>query len=903
MRRIVAALILAVLVAVGLSAQSAPAAPSGLTVTATSDGDAIAQWDRGDDSDTGIVLERAPDAAGAPGTFSPLPTLGSHENMYVDSSLDAATTYWYRVKATNASGSSSYSSSVSATTSAFSGDATMNIASITGTVDSAWQVTLSWTNPSDGSSSSPRFLVERSSNGGTTYDIILAQPSGTVGSTFTYVDTPLVPSTAYKYRVRKTNALTHSAFTYSGTLTTSAIGALPSLPAGLTASTTSATATSLTWTDTNAGAATYVVETAPMPGSGVFSAATWTQVAETSAGATSYALTTTANTPLFVRLKSKIGVNTSAYAKPIIVRPASTGTGGTVYQIGAGKTYATIGALDWSSLGPGDRVEIYPGTYHEKFAITRRGTAASPIQIVGIADASGNKPVIDGLSATTSSQFVISTTFEDLALIHVGKLSSDPIGHQAGYLTISGLVIQNGYGGNSPNTYTAASGASRTYDATGVAGIYIGRGDHVTIDNCTITGNNNGVFGAFNYDSNGYARAMSDITLSHNDIFGNGTLNGFSQHNTYLEGERVTYEYNHYGALRATASGAGIKDRGVGTIIRYNWLESGTARIDNVETQNAIPLFLTDKTYLKTYVYGNVIVSTPTDSIPYQVNYGGDSLSDDYSYRKGIMYFAYNTYVVRFNQSTAFRAILFRTKQDNGAHTMAFDVRNNAMVVKQDSGVQPELYLTEQYGRVWLGKNWITPGYFVAHTAGGTAGVTGTANLVNSTGNDPGFVDILNANYHPTATSQLLTNATTALPGGFPSAIDHEYVVTSSGQARAFASDLGFWQITGAPQPPGTPGSPNPADTATAISISTTLSWSATGATSYDVKFGTSPTPSTVSTAQAGSTYAPTVTYSTTYYWQIVANNAAGTTSGPVWSFTTAAQGVRVRLGRTLPHQ
>jgi hypothetical protein len=92
------------------------------------------------------------------------------------------------------------------------------------------------------------------------------------------------------------------------------------------------------------------------------------------------------------------------------------------------------------------------------------------------------------------------------------------------------------------------------------------------------------------------------------------------------------------------------------------------------------------------------------------------------------------------------------------------------------------------------------------------------------------------------------------------------------------------------PPAPGTPATPSPANNATNVSVSTTLSWSSTNATSYDVRFGTANPPPTVSTNQSGATYvAPTLSASTAYFWQIVARNASGTTTGPVWTFTTTA--------------
>lgn len=70
------------------------------------------------------------------------------------------------------------------------------------------------------------------------------------------------------------------------------------------------------------------------------------------------------------------------------------------------------------------------------------------------------------------------------------------------------------------------------------------------------------------------------------------------------------------------------------------------------------------------------------------------------------------------------------------------------------------------------------------------------------------------------------------------------------------------------------------------------ISWPAvSGATSYDVYFGTASTPPLVSTSQAGVSYSTgTLAASTTYYWKVVAKNSCGSASGSAtWSFTTAA--------------
>jgi hypothetical protein len=92
---------------------------------------------------------------------------------------------------------------------------------------------------------------------------------------------------------------------------------------------------------------------------------------------------------------------------------------------------------------------------------------------------------------------------------------------------------------------------------------------------------------------------------------------------------------------------------------------------------------------------------------------------------------------------------------------------------------------------------------------------------------------------------------------------------------------------------PSVPSNPNPADNATDVATSTSLSFSCTGADDYYVYFGTADPPQYREIAYSATltsslyTWLGNLSNTTTYYWQIIAENSFGNSSGPVWKFMT----------------
>ncbi|HEV7298275.1 MAG TPA: PA14 domain-containing protein [Tepidisphaeraceae bacterium] len=92
---------------------TAPAAPSNLAATATSASQINLTWNDNSGNETGFIIERSTSSSFASPTAI---TVGANVTSYANTGLSAATPYYYRVRATNAAGSSANSAMASATT-------------------------------------------------------------------------------------------------------------------------------------------------------------------------------------------------------------------------------------------------------------------------------------------------------------------------------------------------------------------------------------------------------------------------------------------------------------------------------------------------------------------------------------------------------------------------------------------------------------------------------------------------------------------------------------------------------------------------------------------------------------------------------------------------------------------
>ncbi len=169
----------------------------------------------------------------------------------------------------------------------------------------------------------------------------------------------------------------------------------------------------------------------------------------------------------------------------------------------------------------------------------------------------------------------------------------------------------------------------------------------------------------------------------------------------------------------------------------------------------------------------------------------------------------------------------------------------------------------------------------------GATGVTVTTALSWAASTNATKYDVSLGTTNPPAVVSSNQTLTTFQPVALTPGTKYYWQVVAKGVGGSTNGSV--WSFTTLSAPTA-PAGPTPASGATSVSLTTTLSWAAsTNATQYDVAFGATNPPAVVSSNQTSTTYQPgALAAGTTYYWQIVAKGAGGSTSGPVWSLTTA---------------
>ncbi len=405
------------------------------------------------------------------------------------------------------------------------------------------------------------------------------------------------------------------------------------------------------------------------------------------------------------------------------------GAWGAVYEVGPGKALAEVEEVPWETLNAGDVVRIHwrDTPYLGKWVICRQGEKDKPIVVQGIADAKGQLPVIDGRNAKTRK--ALNFWSEGRAVIKIGG-ANKPADTMPKHILIENLEVRSA---RAPYDYAGRNGPAK-YEKN-AASIFIEKGEDIVIRNCVLRDSGNGFFTSYQ---------AKEVLVEKCHIYDNGIEGSIYEHNSYTAAQGITFQYNHFGPLRAGCPGNNLKDRSAGLIVRGNWLEGGNRELDLVDASDS-EILRNDPRYRETWVYGNVLVEREGDGNSQIVHYGGDTGKAGW-YRQGTLYF-YNNTVISTRKSPT---MLFRLS--SGEEQV--ECKNNLVYVAGGGG---DLAILDGKGRVKLANCWFKAGW---QTARGLlkGEVTGSESCL--TIKDPGLVNLTRQDFRLRRSSPLLKAGT-----------------------------------------------------------------------------------------------------------------------------------------------
>lgn len=379
---------------------------------------------------------------------------------------------------------------------------------------------------------------------------------------------------------------------------------------------------------------------------------------------------------------------------------------GATYEVGPGMKYERITDVPLDSLEPGDIVKIHGKNepYREKFIIRRSGTKDHPIFIRGVIK-EGKRPVIDGSNAVQIQREKWPQSGR--WLIKLGD------GAPASHVRIESLHLLNA---NNSQLFVEQR-ATLPYEDN-AAGVFVRLAESAVIYNCIIHSCGNGV-------QTSYGPDVNNVILNNCLIYDNGNhldLSRSQEHNVYLCGTNTVIQFCRFGEPHS--DGNNIKERGLDTLIRYNWIQGGKNRqLDLVDHEGY--------RQADAYVYGNVIMQGSVVHNNNMIHWGGDSGHS----RSGTLYLFNNT-IISTDQNARFLVIRHPDCK--------IEIKNNVFA---GNGT-----LWKGTGKLMGANNWFL------------STIKGIYGSLGWMGSSPGFCTVQGIPYMPCPTSSLINAGTSDIP-------------------------------------------------------------------------------------------------------------------------------------------
>lgn len=299
-----------------------------------------------------------------------------------------------------------------------------------------------------------------------------------------------------------------------------------------------------------------------------------------------------------------------------------------VWNVGSEYELKSLAAIPVLKFKKGDILRIHHRStpYREKLFIGWQNAT-----VEGVPGPNGELPVIEGDGAVTSRDLQFWN--EERAVVRVSGSSVPPDSFQSG-LTIRKLEIRNG---RLKKSFIPATGQQLPYPySENAACVHVEKGENLLFEELDLHGCGIGLFVGSTPD-----RPTRNVIIRSCRIHDNSYHADGQSHNTYVEAINVLYEFNTL--IMPPGRGSNIKDRSIGLVVRYNWIEGGNRLIDAVNSGRR----LTSPNDVNTFPdqwYGNVFLKHSDYTNNQLFHYGGDTPPPE-TWRQGTLDFFNNTVI------------------------------------------------------------------------------------------------------------------------------------------------------------------------------------------------------------------------------------------------------------------
>ena len=354
----------------------------------------------------------------------------------------------------------------------------------------------------------------------------------------------------------------------------------------------------------------------------------------------------------------------------------------TIYEVGPGYLYASPIFVPWHALNPGDIVQIHwkETPYKARWAIGRQGTEELPIFVQGISGPEGQQPEIEGDNAFTAVG--PDYTGANRAVIRVGSVQDIGVDHPA-HIVIQNLHIR---GASKVNKFFNRDGKKESF-LPYAAGIHVESGNGITIRQCTLENNGNGLM---------TSHQSENVLIEECHIYDNGYPGDVYTHNLYSATLNLTLRKNRFCRLKEGALGNNIKDRSAGLHIYSNTIYGGNKLLDLVDAEDS-EVLRQHPSYHEALVENNLLIKPANSKSGRVLHFGGDS-GNVPTYRRKLV-FRDNTILTEYPKITT----LFRA-ETNDQH---LQVANNLFYQVGELEIDSRWQITGHMGHIELVDNRI----------------------------------------------------------------------------------------------------------------------------------------------------------------------------------------------------